>query len=273
MNPLRRLAPESRPMKSPCAFSCLTACGVLALSILAALPGTTASAAPIVWGSAQNISGDSDVSTSGTLLYAYNFGLAGPGAVTATTVNGVEFLPFQSSNELQQSIVVGNLRLVESPGFLFAYDSFGSANPPYSGLSVAYKALLSQAIYASEPGTITVTLGGLTDGQDYSVQWWTNDSSKTYQSLTTASGVTNVTLNPNTTASLGGLGQYVIGTFTASGTSLDFELTGSVGPDLFNFPMISGLQIRAVPEPSTCIMALAGLACGGFSVWRRRKRA
>ena len=29
----------------------------------------------------------------------------------------------------------------------------------------------------------------------------------------------------------------------------------------------------AVPEPSTCAMALAGLACGGYSMFRRRKRA
>ena len=29
----------------------------------------------------------------------------------------------------------------------------------------------------------------------------------------------------------------------------------------------------AVPEPSTYAMALAGLACGGYSVFRRRKRA
>jgi hypothetical protein len=29
----------------------------------------------------------------------------------------------------------------------------------------------------------------------------------------------------------------------------------------------------AVPEPSTCVMALAGLACGGYLVRRRRKRA
>jgi sulfatase modifying factor 1 len=29
----------------------------------------------------------------------------------------------------------------------------------------------------------------------------------------------------------------------------------------------------AVPEPSTCVMALAGIACGGYSMWRRRKRA
>jgi len=30
---------------------------------------------------------------------------------------------------------------------------------------------------------------------------------------------------------------------------------------------------QIVPEPSACAMALAGLACGGFSMWRRRKRA
>ncbi|MBJ7328232.1 MAG: PEP-CTERM sorting domain-containing protein, partial [Chthoniobacterales bacterium] len=29
----------------------------------------------------------------------------------------------------------------------------------------------------------------------------------------------------------------------------------------------------AVPEPSTCAMALAGLACCGYSMFRRRKRA
>jgi hypothetical protein len=31
--------------------------------------------------------------------------------------------------------------------------------------------------------------------------------------------------------------------------------------------------VATVPEPSTCAMALAGLACGGYSMWRRRKRA
>jgi hypothetical protein len=33
------------------------------------------------------------------------------------------------------------------------------------------------------------------------------------------------------------------------------------------------LVAAPVPEPSTCVMALAGLACGGYSVFRRRKRA
>ncbi|MFM9024116.1 MAG: PEP-CTERM sorting domain-containing protein [Planctomycetaceae bacterium] len=31
------------------------------------------------------------------------------------------------------------------------------------------------------------------------------------------------------------------------------------------------LAAAPVPEPSTYAMALAGLACGGFSMWRRRK--
>lgn len=34
-----------------------------------------------------------------------------------------------------------------------------------------------------------------------------------------------------------------------------------------------GVSIAAVPEPSTYAMALAGLACGGYSLFRRRKRA
>jgi hypothetical protein len=49
----------------------------------------------------------------------------------------------------------------------------------------------------------------------------------------------------------------VVSTFASSG--------------LLNGP--SGLVIQPVPEPSTYAMALAGLACGGYSIFRRRKRA
>jgi len=33
------------------------------------------------------------------------------------------------------------------------------------------------------------------------------------------------------------------------------------------------MKVTAVPEPSACMMALAGLACGGYTLFRRRKRA
>ena len=42
----------------------------------------------VTWGTATGITGDSDVSTNGTLIYAYNLGASG---VTSTTVNGVTF--------------------------------------------------------------------------------------------------------------------------------------------------------------------------------------
>ena len=34
---------------------------------------------------------------------------------------------------------------------------------------------------------------------------------------------------------------------------------------------VSAFQLTAVPEPSTYAMALAGLACGGYSLFRRRR--
>jgi len=37
-------------------------------------------------------------------------------------------------------------------------------------------------------------------------------------------------------------------------------------------PNASG-SIAAVPEPSTWVMRLAGIACGGYSMFRRRKQA
>ena len=56
---------------------------------------------------------------------------------------------------------------------------------------------------------------------------------------------------------------------TKTGTSLTFG-DASVETTI-NAPIAAGAV--ALPEPSTCAMALAGLACGGYSMFRRRKRA
>jgi hypothetical protein len=100
-------------------------------------------------------------------------------------------------------------------------------------------------------------------------------------STTTAAATNSVTLSANTSGSQsgpgpgvdGGIGQYAVGTFTADSTSLSITFNG---PALTSSqPLINGFQLRtvAVPEPSTYAMALAGLACGGSVVFRRRKRA
>jgi hypothetical protein len=61
---------------------------------------------------------------------------------------------------------------------------------------------------------------------------------------------------------------YTWGKFlvTYDGTGLDMRVISSV---MAYDGIVVGRNI-AVPEPSTCIMALAGLACGGCSMWRRR---
>ena len=48
----------------------------------------------------------------------------------------------------------------------------------------------------------------------------------------------------------------------------DFFATSLYDAGSYNPPAGS---IAAVPEPSTCMMALAGLACGGYSIFRRRR--
>jgi sulfatase modifying factor 1 len=63
----------------------------------------------------------------------------------------------------------------------------------------------------------------------------------------------------------GAWNQFVVSNLSASGRSTDIPSN-----ELFN----RGFRLAApvaVPEPSTCAMALAGLACGGYSMFRRRR--
>lgn len=55
-------------------------------------------------------------------------------------------------------------------------------------------------------------------------------------------------------------------------TIADLNLTpGSTANITWNSGARS-MSVSVVPEPSTWAMALAGLACGGFSLWRRRRQ-
>jgi formylglycine-generating enzyme required for sulfatase activity len=105
--------------------------------------------------------------------------------------------------------------------------------------------------------------------------------------------------NVTTVGTNGGPSAY--GAFDMSGNVLEWnDLTGAAGSsrgqrggdwanDAFDLPssysrfagpsdeaFLIGFRLAApvaVPEPSTYAMALAGLACGGYSMFRRRKRA
>lgn len=240
--------------------------GTIALSIAAAGAGMHASAATVVWGTPQTISGDNDVDTSGTLLYAYNLGQS---SVTSSTVNGVTFAAFPFPiGASSTTVTVGSVTISESPSFLVSYGSLGSGSGPYGNLSAAYLALLDSGGGAGAPDTLTVTLGGLSSGQDYVFQWWLSNAAPIPPISSVSASATNVvTLDSNLTNTAGGLGQFVIGTFTAGGASETLNFTGIGG-----WPLINALQVRAVPEPSTCVMTLTGLTCGGYSLFRRRKQ-
>ncbi len=248
---------------------------LLTVAALIALNATTqAAAVTINWSSAQNITGDSDVSTTGSLLYAYNLGAAG---VADTTVNGVTFTngPLSGSGS---SVSFGQTTMNETPGYLLARNNLGyDVSGAFSSLSTSYKSLLGSGIYADIPLTITLSLGGLTFGQQYQFQWWLNNTSKQVGNysgnslfLTTAgNNPYTVGLNGNTSRSgQGGLGQYAIGTFTANSSTFNINFNGT---DVVNLPMINAFQLRVVPEPST--YALFGLGALGLLIVARRKRA
>lgn len=63
--------------------------------------------------------------------------------------------------------------------------------------------------------------------------------------------------------------------YTVNEADASLTLLGTVTGLPATFTAFTGAvaPVTAVPEPSTCMMALAGLACGSYSMWRRRKRA
>ena len=56
-----------------------------------------------------------------------------------------------------------------------------------------------------------------------------------------------------------------------SGDFASVVSTGLAAGQFATFNANTG-YISVVPEPSTYAMALAGLACGGWQMWRRRRR-
>ncbi len=231
----------------------------------------------ITWNTPVLISGDTDVDTTGSLLYAYNLGSSG---VTSTTVNGVGFsawaFPANGTSTTSTTPTIANANFTETPGRLFSSNGLGTVTGAFSSLTTEYKALLGTAGYADQFTTMTLTLNNLTPGQSYLFQWWINNSSLALSAgsdrnmrLTTSTAGNAVGLASNVAGTTGALGQYVSGTFTASSSSTTIAYTGTDGS---NVPLINAFQLRVVPEPST--WALGGIATMVlFSAARRRNRA
>ncbi len=254
----------------------------------ATLSISTVPAANINWGvGAQNITGDSDVSTAGTLVDAFAFGTET--SALFTTVNGVTFAPlvFPQFGAVT-TLSPGNYNFsLNSGGHLTSYGNLGTPGiGAYAGLSSSYASLLGSggsATSVSGDGPLTLTISGLMVGQTYQFQWWANNSSFTasssddgYQSPFTSATDNNgnfLGLDVNDLSNVGSLGQYAIGTFTADALteSITFDGNGQNYGDM----IINGMQLReitATPEPSTWALMAVGFAILGRKFYSRRGR-
>ena len=205
-------------------------------------------AATVVWGAAQNITGDSDVANNGTFNRAYVFGNV------TWTVNGVTFGAF-TANASGDTMSFPN----QDAGF-------GADGTPYRDLSTAYQNLLYYGAWAYPSNTATITLNNLTIGYNYQVQIFANDSRTEGYGRSMALTGSSTVLDYNTTEAVGGVGQFAIGTFTADSTSQVLGFSSST-----QTPQLNGLSLRvtAVPEPSTYALVLGGIL--NLSLIRRRR--
>jgi len=221
------------------------------------LTTATSHAAVITWGGPQNISGNSDVDTTGSLVGAFNIGVAGVGN---TTINGVTFVGLALSGN---NVTSGNFNLSVATAFA-GNNSVGFAAAPFNTLSAAYQAMLGTEA-GDFTNAITLTMSGLTPGQTYEFEWWKNVSNGFQSHTTTATAGNAVSLNSNTSGGTpGGIGQFALGTFVADATSSETITFSSALQDTLN-----GFQLRVVPEPGT--LSLVGLGLLVAFGMRRRK--
>jgi hypothetical protein len=212
----------------------------------------------IVWSAPQGITGDADVVTGGTTFGAVNLGNA---SAAATTVNGV---PFAALGIVQTSSATSGNFQFNGAGAIIV----GQTTSPPPGLSAAYLPLFTSGIIHTTLDPITLTISGLTPGEQYEFEWWNNTQSAG-GAPTTATAGNSVTLT-------GTPGQFATGTFTADATSQVITFGSATGS---NVPALTAVQLRdlgpapGVPEPSSlALLGMGGAALAGYSCRRRRKQ-
>jgi hypothetical protein len=197
--------------------------------------------------SGATITGDGDVFTTGTYVDAFQAATGGFNGKTTTaqTVNGVVFNVDNSYTFTDGTFTITNA----GDGTDGDYPNVGSA---------AYQAVLADCAYNG--ADVTVTMNGLTAGKEYEIEVWNSTPfDDTILQGSTAGDTQTLTV-----------GTYALGTFTAGASN---SFTFGNGPNYSGVGTINALEIRQVPEPSTCALASLGLLAIGMIAGRRLRAA
>lgn len=211
-------------------------------------------AATITWGPPTPISGDSDVSTVGTLLSAHNI------AGSTVVINGVTFPATGFGN------ISAHFTLTSAGALHGVDDPYGSTEPPFTDLSTDYKNLLDSGGFThtppNPPPPMTLLIKNLTIGERYEFQWWVNDSRDTgdFDRTTTATSGSSVSLEHNFANAVGGIGQFALGTFVADAATQTIVLQGAGAGSNVGSTQINGFQLRQTTNVGVGDQDLVGVS-------------
>jgi hypothetical protein len=210
-----------------------------------ALFNFAATAQNINWGSTLALTGDANLLTTGIYFDAFIPEYTG----TALSADGVNFNDDTAITGSGGSD--GIISYTWSGGGNTEYDFAGSFSLGSAGFNSVMNA---GGAYVNGVGSGTVTITGLTAGDTYSVQDFEYDAGN--GGATILGGSTPATITGGSTDDQG---EFVTGSFTATGSSETFSLTGDTGTAFTVLGSLSVRNVTSVPEPST-----VGIFAGGF---------
>ena len=157
-------------------------------------------------------------------------------------------------------------------GASLSFSSYGvyESDPGFTQFTGKQDANLMQGyLYAPQAAPISLVFSGLTAGQAYGFWVYTqgDDNSRGRSiSLAANGGVAQVATQTNASSfSLGDNYVYLTATANAGG------VVDIVGNELDGEANINGVQVMAVPEPSSMVLMMAGFAFLAGAVVRRRR--
>ena len=209
---------------------------IITQSFVFLLAVSTLDAATIAWESPVRILSPNDVSTTGTLLEALNI-QDNESSPLDVTLHGTHFRSFQTPANTATASAGGyfTFRDHDQDG----HNDYAGATGDWTTLDALYQDLLVEALWSSRYANMRIILNNLIPGHWYEIQLWINDSRSGGSNSVTISAGARSSVRVATSDSsgiVGGLGHYVIGSFTADASTLTLTLSGN--------KQINAIQLR-----------------------------